>query len=456
MIPARAGARASRVAFVALCLALPPALGSADEPIPAGSELTLARAIELAIKYHPARQAAESESLAADERVGSARSSLLPQVYGVGQYLRATENGIGTATYLPAPGITRSPSTGRHTDSLTDSFDNYAAGVSVFQYLYDFGRTRGAIEERNAEADAERARLQLVELDLVYRVSAAYFDLVGARQIVKVYDEAITQRTEHLNEVKVKAEADLRPQIDVYTAQAELARSELHLTDARNAEAIAKVSLDNAMGLGEQAPDYKQADASLSAPPSEPVDSFLHRALEQRPDLKMLEEGARAAGARIRQYRSDYLPSLGAAAGYNLRGDDGTSTNNLYAGVVITWPLFNGFRTQHEVAESRLRQDAIRHMIEDLRQTVILQVKRSYLDWRASIDRIGQARQTLEASRVELDLASKRYENGLGSIIELTDAQRRYTEDDAAYVKAQAESSIARAALDRDTGTAHP
>jgi len=371
----------------------------------------------------------------------------------VGQYLRATENGIGNATYLPALGITRSPSTGRHSDSLTDTFDNYAAGVSVFQYLYDFGRTRGVIEERSAESDAERARLQLVELDLVYRVSAAYFDLVGARQTVKVYDEAVAQRTEHLNEVKVKAEADLRPQIDIYTAQAELSRAELHRTDARNAAATAKVALDNAMGLGEQSPDYRQADTLASAPVTEPLQSFLHRALDQRPDLKMLEEGARAAGARVREYRSDYLPSLGAAAGYNLRGDDGTSTNNIYAGVVITWPLFNGFRTEHEVAESKLRQDAIRHMIEDLRQTVILQVKRSFLDWQASLDRIRQAGETLDASRVELDLAGKRYENGLGNIIELTDAQRRYTQDDAAYVKAQADSAIARAALDRDTGT---
>ncbi|HTF36157.1 MAG TPA: TolC family protein [Myxococcota bacterium] len=444
-------------AMLACALAFQAALSRADEPpIPPGSELTLEHAVELALHYHPARQAAESESFAAVERVGEARSAFLPQVYGVGQYLRATDNGIGDTAYLPGLGISRAPSNGRNTNVLSETFDNYTAGLSVFQYLFDFGRTRGLVEERNAQADAERARLQLVELDLIYQVSASYFDLVAAKEIVKVYEQAVTQREEHLKAVKVKAQAGLKPEIDTFTAQAELSRAELHLVDARNAAATAKVALDNAMGLGETAPDYTQPDTLTPRPVTEPMEAYLRRAFDQRPDLKMLEEEARAAGARIQEFRSDYLPTVGAAAGYNLRGQELAPANNFYAGVVITWPLFNGFLTEHQVAESRLHEDAVHHMIEDLRQRVIYQVKRSYLDWQASINRIQQAEQTLEASRVELDLAGKRYESGLGSILELTDAQRRFTEDGAAHVKAQADSAVAKAALDRDSGSLLP
>jgi outer membrane protein len=122
----------------------------------------------------------------------------------------------------------------------------------------------------------------------------------------------------------------------------------------------------------------------------------------------------------------------------------------------VTWPIFNGFLTNHEVAEARLRQDAVRHGIADLRQRIVLQVKRSFLDWQASLDRIHQAEAALTASRVQLDLAEKRYETGLGSIIELTDAQRRFTEDGAQQVKALAGFSIAKAAVDRDTGCCLP
>ena len=122
----------------------------------------------------------------------------------------------------------------------------------------------------------------------------------------------------------------------------------------------------------------------------------------------------------------------------------------------MSWPIFNGFLTDHEVAEAKLRQEAVRHAIEDLRQRIFLQVKSGYLDWQASLQRIHRAEQTVAASRAELDLAEKRYEAGLGNIIELTDAQRRFTEDEAGYINALAGFSIAKAALERDTGAGLP
>ena len=170
----------------------------------------------------------------------------------------------------------------------------------------------------------------------------------------------------------------------------------------------------------------------------------------------MLQDEARAAGAQIQEFRSDYLPTVGATAGYSARGQDVPASNNFDVGVLITWPIFNGFLTDHEVAEAKLHQEAIRHGIEDIRQRIFLQVKSGFLDWQASLQRIHRAEQTVAASRAELDLAEKRYEAGLGNIIELTDAQRRFTEDEAGYINALAGFSIAKAALDRDVGAGLP
>ena len=149
---------------------------AADTPIEPGSELTLQRAVELALQYHPARLAAQSEVGAARERTGQAHSALLPQVLGAAEYLRSTDNGIGDTTYLSPLGFPRYPSKGRNTNSA-DTFDNYLMGVSAYQYLFDFGRTRGLIDQRKAEADIERARLQFVDLDLVFRVTQRYYTL---------------------------------------------------------------------------------------------------------------------------------------------------------------------------------------------------------------------------------------------------------------------------------------
>lgn len=424
-------------------------------PLAPGAELTVADAVRIALRNHPARLAAQSEANAAGERIGQARSALWPQVFGGAQYLRGTDNSIDDTSYIPSLGVARLPSNGRNTNSA-QTFNNYLLNVSAFQYLFDFGRVRGLIDQRRAEADVEQARLELVELGLVFDVTRSYANLLAAHQTVKVFETALAQRQEHLHEAEVKSQAGLKPEIDVYTAQSELARAKLHLVDARNAVATGKVTLDNAMGLGADAPDYELAEVLTYREITEPLADYLKIAFAERPDLKMLQDEARAAGAQIEEYRSDYLPTVGAAAGYSARGQGLPASNNFNVGVLITWPIFNGFLTEHEVAEARLHQEAIGHSIDDIRQRIFLQVKSGFLDWQASLERIHRAEQTVAASRVEFELAQKRYETGLGNIIELTDAQRRFTQDEAEYVQAFAAFSVAKAALDRDTGRGLP
>jgi len=83
---------------------------------------------------------------------------------------------------------------------------------------------------------------------------------------------------------------------------------------------------------------------------------------------------------------------------------------------------------------------------------VILQVKTAFLDWQASLKRIQRAERAVAASRVELELAEKRYQAGLSNIVELEDAERHYTFDDADYANALYSFSVTRAQVDRATG----
>jgi outer membrane protein len=138
--------------------------------------------------------------------------------------------------------------------------------------------------------------------------------------------------------------------------------------------------------------------------------------------------------------------------GYNAMGTGLPAANNFNVGLVIAWPLFNGFLTTHEMQEARLDQEALEHAFDDLRQQVILQVKTAFLNWQASLQRIARAQSALAASSVELELAEKRYEAGLTNILELEDAQRHYTEDDANWAEALYSFSLAKAQVDRATG----
>jgi len=427
-------------------------------PIAPGSELTLKQAIGIALKYHPRLQEASDNTSAAQEQIGQARSYLGPQLYGAAQYLRSTENGIGnTSYYNPEGAFPRL--TGRNHDLPSNDFsqswdtsNNYMGGVGVSQFLVDFGRRHGFVSERQFEAAAAAADQQLTELDLIFEVSQRYFALLQAKRLIAVYEKALEQRQYHLHEAQVKASAGLRPQLDTYVTEAEVERAQLHLVDARNNDADAKVALDNALGLSDSAPEFEPAEILTYYPIHDSLQGLLDTAFQTRPDLTALQDQAKAMGAKIVEYQSDYYPTVNAVGGYSALGTGTPAANNFNAGIVITWPIFNSFLTRDQIAETRFRQHSILRAIEDLRQEIILQVHTAFLNWQASLLRISRAEKTLAASRAELELAEKRYEAGLTSIIELEDAQRSYTYDDAAYADALYGFSVTKAAVDRATG----
>ena len=235
-------------------------------PLPAGSQLTLKDAISIALKYHPRATEAAAESRAAQEQVGEARSYLGPQLSGVTEYLRSTNNGIGNTSYYNPYGMLPRFTGSNHdlpssdTSQSWDSSNNYAGGFAISQYLFDFGRRRGFVTERRFEAAATEEQQQLVDLDLVLEVSQRYFDLLKAKQLVRVFEKAVEERQFHLHEAQVKAEAGLRPQLDMYVTEAEVERAQLHLVDARNSEADALVAFDNSLGLGGESPNYQLVD----------------------------------------------------------------------------------------------------------------------------------------------------------------------------------------------------
>jgi outer membrane protein len=430
------------------------------EPIQPGEQLTLKRAIMIALKYHPRIKEAASNSAAARERVGEARAFLGPQLFGVSQYLRSTDNGIGNTSYYDSA-ATFPRMTGRNHDLPANDFgqswgtdNNYMGGVALSQFLFDFGRRHGLVTERRFEAKAVTADQQFTDLNLILEVSQRYFRLLEASQLVKVYEKAVEQRKYHLHEAMVKARAGLRPQLDVYVTEAEVQRAQLRLVEARNDQADAKVALDNALGLSGSTPEYKLSDVLAYSPIHDTFGSLILAAYRYRPDLLMLEDQARAMGARVVQYRSDYYPTVNAVAGYAGMGTGLPVANNFNVGLVITWPIFNSFLTTHQVAEAKFREQSVQHAIEDLRQRIILQVKTALLNWQASLERIQRARKALVASRAELELAEQRYQAGLTNIVELEDAQRHYTYDDAQYADALYEFSVAKAVVDHATARA--
>jgi len=442
--------------FLVMLTAVASRVYGAQVPIGLGHELTLEQAVQIALTLHPRILASASELSAANEGVEIAESNLLPQAYGMGEYLRGTDNGIGDTAYIGGYEFPRLPGSPhlRSADAgqSFSTHDNFLTGVSIRQYLFDFGRVRGLIDEQQYQAEAEQARYNLARLNLILTVSQRYFDVLATKADIQVYEKAVEERREHVHEAQLMSQAELKPQIDLYTTQAQLSRSQLDLLRAQNASADARVALDNAMGLSENALEYHMADQLTWKPISVSLPQLLNDAFTLRPDLQMMAHQAQAAGARVKIYRSDYFPTVQGAGDYETMGTGLPAANNFDIGVVVTWPIFNGFQTSHQIMQAKYKQDAIKHEIEDLRQQIVLEVTRSFLDWQASVAAIRKAQSVLDASQEELHLAEHRYKEGLGNVVELEDAQTRFTQDSTGYVDALYGYAITHAAVEHATG----
>ncbi|HTT75831.1 MAG TPA: TolC family protein [Candidatus Binataceae bacterium] len=420
-------------------------------------ELTLEQAIKIALAIHPKMIEAAANTGAAQQRVGEAKSYLGPQLFGTAQYLRSTDNGIGNTEYYDADGAFPRMTGRNHnlpSDDFSQSWDtsnNYMGGLALSQFLFDFGRRHGFVRQRQLEAAATAADQQLTELDLIFEVSQRYFAVLQAQQLIRVYEQAVQQRQFHLHEAQAKAKAGLRPQLDVYVTQAELERSQLGLEEARNSYSDARVGLDNAMGLSDLAPPYHVAKVVGYSEAKGNLKALIAQAMQTRPDLKAMQDQANAMGAVITEYRSDYFPTVNAVAGYAGMGTGLPTANNFNAGILITWPIFNSFLTRDQMAEADYTRHSIEAAIEDLRQQIILQVQTAFFNWQDSIKALQFAQRARYASRVELQLAQKRYETGLTDIVELEDAQRHFTEDDARFATAVYGAAVDNAALDQAT-----
>ena len=394
-----------------------------------GSTLTIDQALVLA-RQNPQIAQAEGGVVQAQGQVGVARSGFLPSA-------SATVSLYGT-TLNPGP-------------QPRDTFyPLFGSNITVNQTLWDFGRTLGAYQaardvERSARLDVENT-WQQVELN----VRTAYYTVLATQALVNVAQQTVDSNQKKLDLARGLFDVGQRPRFDVTKAEVDLENSRISLLQATNGVVLSRIALTQAVGR-----DVKDATLVFpELPPAEQPDvsALLQTAMENRPDLKSLDLKILAAGESLDSIRSGWLPILGASGTVRWNGTDAPFVNNWTAGATLTWPFLNGGAVLGR-AES---QTGVIAQIKAGRDLLLLQIRS---DVEQAVATLGESRarravaKTLVVQAKEsLDLAGGRYQAGLGTIIELSDAQTSYSNAQAQEVKAVFDLATAWAQLKKATG----
>ncbi|HEX4960826.1 MAG TPA: TolC family protein [Thermoanaerobaculia bacterium] len=426
--------------FALLAVAAVPAL-PAEPQIPPRPILTLDQALATAGSRQPQLQAAAAATLAAQARSGQALAALRPQVSGIGSYQRATANFVSRPGALP-----RQLGSGDGGES-SESFGFYSFGLSASYLLYDFGQGRDRWRSAEASFASQRGSERATASQVRFAVRTAFFQARAARALVTVAEETLANQRKHLEQTKGFVDVGTQPPIALAQARTAVSNAQVQEINAVNAYDTAKAQLNQAMGI-EQSTDYDVADETPPPVPAEDgsPDALLDEALRARPEIAALADQVRAEELVVRALRSSYWPSLGLATGVTDAGDrvlGGGLTWNVSAALQLSVPIYLGGSTGAQIAEGQANLSGARSQLAIERLQVRLEVEQARLAVLAAKSVLAASGDALENAQDQLHLAEGRYETGVGSIIELGDAQVTLTS--AAQQQVQGEYGLAQA-----------
>jgi outer membrane protein len=241
--------------------------------------------------------------------------------------------------------------------------------------------------------------------------------------------------------------------LDVSFARVNLAEAELLLLQTRNDVQAAFAGLSAAMGMADSAA-YDLADEPLAAAP--PVDSgpLVAQALRERPDLVSARLANRAAATFADAERGLWMPTVSAVATAGVVPYRESALRDRYAavGVNVNVPLSNGGLFNARSAGARLRARAEEQRVRDVENRIARDVRTAWLNARTAFERMGLTDQLLSQATDAADLVQARYDLGLSSIVELSEAQLRKTQAEIQQATARYDFQIGAAVLRFQTG----
>ncbi len=425
-----------------VCLGLQLSLAAlvVAQTVPPTQPLTLSQAEQLALRNNPRIAIGRLLALAQGQVTREVRSGELPAMTGNLTAVEPHEGSRITAGALNNPIV----------------YQRAAGGVTVSQLITDFGRTRNLVGSADLRAKAELSTQAATTADVIVAVDEAFYRVLASRAVLKVASDTVSTRQTTSDQVNALTGAKLKSTLDLSFANVNLAQAKLLLLDAQNADQDALTTLNALLGQ-ERAVAYTLVDETPSAPAPPPDDAepLVDQALQMRPDLLSLNQNLAAAKKFSSAEHDLWKPTveaLGTAGGTPIRADQITSSWFGAVGANVSIPLFNGFLYSARAKEADYRAGAANQQVQDLRQTIARDVRKTVLQAQSNFQRIAVTQQLLDQANAAFDLAQTRYKFGLSSIVELSQAQLAQTEAQIDYASARYSYQGSLAALRYQTG----
>lgn len=405
--------------------------------------LTLQQAEAMAMQNHPEVLAAQDTVAAMGQQVVQARAPYYPVVAG-----DATGSGANIGARIGAGNLTTSR-----------LFNRFGTGLNIQQLVTDSGRTPNLVAAARLHQTASQQTYQATRFDVLLAVNRAYFDVLRAQATIKVAQETVAERQTIVDQVTALANNKLRSMLDVSFVDVNLSEAKLLLLQAQDEQQEAFAELTRAMGSQQNAVYTLTEEPLPPGPPAGP-EALVTEAIAARPELASLRSEREAAYRFERAERDLSYPTVSfiGLGGYIPYIDQITLPRVIpseYAGAAVDVhvPIFNGhlFSARREEAHYRALESDQRLRNEE--ESIVRDVRTAWAAASTAFQRLDVTAELLRQATLALSLAQGRYDLGLASIVELTQAQLSLTQAEIENLNAKYDYQSQNAALQYTVGS---
>lgn len=412
--------------------------GRPQEPVPLGADgqpleeiygkLTLQQCIDLALANSPSMVAAQLAVQNAHVNINLAKAQFLP----------TASAGFDSAYNMGTP---------VHDSGTSNVYANANLSIS--------GITDIARNVRMKELALNQAELNLqgVQNDLIRQVRKKYYVLLAAQRTVDIRTQSRDVYQDQYNRTYEYYRLGLRPKVDVTTAEVNLNNESLRLIRATNAVKTASAALANTLGVTTSA--VLNVDDNVSF---DTLDLTLEQAVQNaytnRPDVQSSGLDVRLGQLKLNQAKAGLFPTVSFSAGYTKSGESlYLDSEAARLGVSVEIPIFNAFKTYNGIEQAKIALKNTQNTNRSLLNNVFLEVQNAFVQMQEAAESIPLAQLNAEKAKENMELARGRYNEGIGDMISLKDAEAAYTDAQLSLLSARYDYGSAVADLKQAMGT---
>ncbi len=407
--------------------------------------LSLDEAIKIALQRNTTLEKAENNIKTFEANKLAAYGNLMPNIGASGgfNWNRRQQAAISETRIINGIPITI------ESDATTSEVRTYDANIGYNWTLFDGLSNIANVSRSDNNLKSAEYTIMRVKQDVVFQTISLYYDVINARQLLKVKEDDLKRFQKNLETTTERNKLGAVTLADVYAQQVQVGNAELEVIRTKNLLETAKANLLYFLGL-DVLEEYNFAD-SLTDQEKNLLDDrisedytnlteLVNLALETRPDYKSRKYDLESAEDAVTMAWGGYLPTLSSSGGF---GSSANSLDQLFEskgysfGLSLNIPIFSGFAVDNQVQQAKVLSENTAVELVELERAIKRDIQTAFLNLQAAEKALEVGERNVIAAEENQKIEEEKYNLGSGTILNVLVANAEYTNAVTNYINAQ-------------------